>query len=114
MTGLSKEVCEACRDDAPMVSDSESQKLLSELSGWQIVNKKGVSQLLKSYTFNNFVSALDFTNRLGAVAEAEGHHPAILTEWGNVTVRWWSHKIGGLHRNDFILAAKTDQLMIDC
>jgi len=62
------------------------------------------------FTIPNFVEALNFTNKVGALAESEGHHPALLTEWGKVTVTWWTHKIGGLHRNDFIMAAKTDQL----
>ncbi len=63
-----------------------------------------------SFKFKNFVQSLEFTNQVGALAEAEGHHPALLTEWGRVTVTWWTHKIKGLHRNDFIMAAKTDQL----
>ncbi len=62
------------------------------------------------FSFNNFGEALEFTNKVGKVAEAEGHHPAILTEWSRVTVSWWTHKIRGLHRNDFIMAAKTDRV----
>ena len=61
----------------------------------------------------DFAEALEFTNDVGAIAEEEGHHPAILTEWGRVTVTWWTHKIRGLHRNDFIMAAKTDQIYED-
>lgn len=110
MSDLSKQQCEACRADAPPVSEAEKQQLLSELSGWQIVDKKGVLQLLKTYDFDNFVAALDFTNRVGSLAEEAGHHPALLTEWGRVTVRWWSHKMRGLHKNDFIMAAKTDSI----
>jgi 4a-hydroxytetrahydrobiopterin dehydratase len=60
--------------------------------------------------FPNFTEALAFTNRVGALAEADGHHPALLTEWGRVTVTWQTHKIRGLHLNDFIMAAKTDEL----
>lgn len=108
MTDLSKQVCEACLPDAPKVNDEEAQALLKDLDGWQIVEKKGIPQLLKTYDFNNFVEAITFTNKVGEIAEEEGHHPALLTEWGRVTVRWWSHKIQGLHKNDFILAAKTD------
>ncbi len=111
MTKLSDAKCEACRADAPRVTSMEQEKLLAELDGWQIVDKKGVSQLLKAYNFDNFLSALDFTNKVALLAEAEGHHPALLTEWGRVTVRWWTHKISGLHRNDFILAAKTDLIV---
>ena len=60
--------------------------------------------------FKNFEQALQFTNKLGTVAEQQNHHPAILTEWGKVTVSWWTHKIGGLHKNDFIMAARTDAI----
>jgi len=62
------------------------------------------------FSFKNFVEALAFTNSVGALAEEQGHHPDLLTEWGRVTVTWWSHKIKGLHRNDFIVAARTDQI----
>lgn len=60
------------------------------------------------FFFADFASALAFTNRVGAMADAEDHHPALTTEWGRVTVAWWTHAIGGLHRNDFVMAAKTD------
>jgi 4a-hydroxytetrahydrobiopterin dehydratase len=70
----------------------------------------GIPRLERQYRFRSFVDALAFTNRVGEIAEAEGHHPAILTEWGRVTVSWWTHKIRGLHRNDFVMAAKTDRL----
>ena len=71
----------------------------------------GVTQLQRQYKFKSFKSALEFTNKLGAIAELEDHHPAILTEWGSVTVTWWTHTINGLHHNDFIMAAKTDHLI---
>jgi 4a-hydroxytetrahydrobiopterin dehydratase len=111
MSDLSHQVCEACRPDAPRVTESEKDQLLSALDNWQIVDKKGVDQLLKVYAFDNFDGALEFTNKVGQLAETEGHHPALLTEWGKVTVRWWTHKIHGLHKNDFIMAAKTDGLV---
>jgi 4a-hydroxytetrahydrobiopterin dehydratase len=79
-------------------------------SDWQVVERDGILRLERLFKFKNFVQALDFTDRVGAVAEEEGHHPALLTEWGRVTVTWWTHKIKGLHRNDFIMAAKTDEL----
>ncbi|MEO0443670.1 MAG: 4a-hydroxytetrahydrobiopterin dehydratase [Pseudomonadota bacterium] len=108
MSELTQQQCEACREDAPKVTEEQAQDLLGSLDGWQIVDKKGVSQLLKSYDFTDFISAQAFANRVGELAEQEGHHPAILLEWGRVTVRWWTHKIYGLHKNDFIMAAKTD------
>jgi 4a-hydroxytetrahydrobiopterin dehydratase len=67
--------------------------------------------LSRTFIWRNFAEALAFTNRVGTLAEAEGHHPLLITEWGKVTVQWWTHKIKGLHRNDLIMAAKTDALM---
>jgi 4a-hydroxytetrahydrobiopterin dehydratase len=83
---------------------------MAQLPEWQIVQHDGVDRLQRVYRFKTFVEALAFTNRVGQIAEAEGHHPLLITEWGRVTVQWWTHKIGGLHINDFVLAAKTDEL----
>lgn len=112
MTDLTAERCEACRADAPKVSDEELATLIRMIPDWNIEVRDGVMQLERSYTFPDFVAALAFTNKVGDIAEEEGHHPAILTEWGKVTVTWWSHKIRGLHRNDFVMAAKTDQIAL--
>lgn len=109
---LTEEKCEACRADAPKVSDAELAELIKQIPDWQPVVVDGVLQLKREFAFRNFAQALEFTNRVGALAESVGHHPALLTEWGKVTVSWWTHKIRGLHRNDFILAAKTDELMV--
>ncbi|WP_104400607.1 4a-hydroxytetrahydrobiopterin dehydratase [Vibrio penaeicida] len=103
--------CEACRFDAPKVETEEAKKLLNQIPEWQLINVNGISQLERVYTFKNFKLALAFTNRIGEMAEEEGHHPALTTEWGKVTVQWWSHSIKGLHKNDFICAAKTDSLL---
>ncbi|MDO2951988.1 4a-hydroxytetrahydrobiopterin dehydratase [Aeromonas simiae] len=110
MTELAAQHCDACRADAPRVSEAELAELMHAIPDWQPVEEEGVLMLRRVFTFRNFKEALAFTNRLGALAEAEFHHPAILTEWGRVTVTWWTHKIGGLHRNDFIMAARSDQL----
>jgi 4a-hydroxytetrahydrobiopterin dehydratase len=75
-----------------------------------VANRDGVMQLERRFGFPDFAEALAFTNRVGEAAEAEGHHPRLVTEWGSVVVTWWTHKIGGLHRNDFVMAAKTDRL----
>ncbi len=112
MSQLSKESCEACRADAPQVSDDELKELLGKIPDWNIEVRDNIMQLEKVFTFNNFVKAIAFTNQVGEVAEAAGHHPSLLTEWGKVTVTWWSHKIKGLHRNDFIMAARTDELLM--
>ena len=110
MTTLSHAHCEACRADAPQVTEAELAELIHEIPDWNVEVRNGVMQLEKVFAFPDFQRALNFTNAVGAIAEMEGHHPALLTEWGKVTVTWWTHKIGGLHRNDFIMAARTDQV----
>jgi 4a-hydroxytetrahydrobiopterin dehydratase len=110
MPELKNEECEACRIGAPTLSAAEIQNLSRQVPEWQVVEVKGEKQLHRRFRFADFAGALAFTNRVGGIAEASGHHPAILTEWGSVEVRWWTHKIKGLHRNDFVMAAKTDAL----
>lgn len=110
MSELAESRCEACRADAPRVSDDDIARYGREVPSWRVVEREGVRQLERTFDFKNFATALDFTNAVGAIAEEEGHHPDLLTSWGEVTVTWWSHKIKGLHRNDFIMAAKTDRL----
>ena len=110
MTTLATERCVACRPDAPALADAEITTLLREVPEWHIVEREGIRRLERVVPFPDFASALAFTNRVGALAEAEGHHPALLTEWGRVTVTWWTHAIGGLHRNDFVMAARTDRV----
>jgi len=109
MPDLSKEECTACRADAPPVTVDEQHHLLHELPEWRVVDKDDEPKLERVYKFENFVHALAFTNKVGEIAENAGHHPALLTEWGKVTVRWWTHKIRNLHRNDFIMAARSDE-----
>lgn len=110
MSTLSAERCVACRRDSPRVTEAEIAELRREVSGWQLLERDGIARLERVFHFPSFADALTFTNRVGVLAEAEGHHPALLTEWGRVTVTWWTHKIRGLHRNDFIMAAKTEAL----
>lgn len=111
MSGLKAESCEACRVGAPTVTEDEMKTLGREVPEWKVVEYDGVKQLERQFSFGNFADALAFTNKVGELAESEGHHPALLTEWGKVTVTWWSHKIRGLHRNDYIMAARTDDLL---
>lgn len=99
--------CIPCRGGDPPLTESEIAALMPQVPGWEVVEEEGIQRLRRVYKFKNFAEALAFTNRVGELAEAEDHHPAILTEWGKVTVTWWTHKIRGLHRNDFIMAAKT-------
>lgn len=112
-TELAQQRCEACRADAPKVSDAELSELMRLIPDWQPVVIDGVLQLKRVFPFKNFKQAMAFSNRLADLAETEGHHPGIFTEWGKVTVTWWSHSIQGLHRNDFIMAAKTDALLME-
>jgi 4a-hydroxytetrahydrobiopterin dehydratase len=110
MTSLAGERCEVCRHGAPQVTEAEIRELAPEVPEWGLVEREGIRRLERIFRFTDFATALAFTDRVGALAEAEGHHPALLTEWGRVTVTWWTHKIRGLHRNDFVMAAKTDAL----
>ncbi|GAA5644998.1 MULTISPECIES: 4a-hydroxytetrahydrobiopterin dehydratase [Vibrio] len=102
--------CEACSIDAIALTEKEQQALLSELHGWHIHVRDGIPQLEKVYKFKNFMQAWTFANRIAELAEEEFHHPSILLEWGKVTLTWWSHSIKGLHKNDFICAAKSDAM----
>jgi 4a-hydroxytetrahydrobiopterin dehydratase len=110
MAELTRMKCVACRRGAAKVTDEEMAEFKPQIAEWDIIERDGMSQLRRLFKFKNFVQALEFTNKVGALAEEEDHHPALLTEWGRVTIRWWTHKIKGLHRNDLIAAAKTDQL----
>ena len=112
MTILSQDNCEACKADALLIDDNEAQQLLRQLPDWSLITVESVKQLQRKIKVKNFVNAMAFANRLARIAEEQGHHPAILVEWGKVTVTWWTHSIGGLHRNDFIMAAKTDSLLL--
>ncbi|GHE19807.1 4a-hydroxytetrahydrobiopterin dehydratase [Halomonas urumqiensis] len=110
MSELSQHACEACKIDAPRVTEEEISAYRKQIPEWQIVERDGIMQLERAFTFPDFKQALAFTQRVGDIAEEADHHPALLTEWGKVTVTWWSHKIKGLHKNDFILAARTDEV----
>lgn len=98
----------ACRRDAPHVTDDDIAELHPQVSEWSLINEDGIPKLDRTFRFSGFSEALAFTNEVGRLAEAEGHHPRITTEYGRVGVTWWTHKIRNLHRNDFIMAAKTD------
>ena len=110
MALLAELKCTVCQaDDIPM-DEAEIWKKLKSLPGWSVKEENGVKKLLRLFKFKDYLSALDFTRRVGLLAEEEGHHPMLVTEWGKVTVVWCTHKINGLHDNDFIMAAKTDLL----
>ena len=102
--------CSAITASSQKLNDDEIGKYQAKLPDWEIYPKEGELRLEKVYKLKDFNQAMDFTNQVAKIANDEDHHPAILTEWGKVTVTWWTHKIRGLHLNDFIMAAKTDQL----
>jgi 4a-hydroxytetrahydrobiopterin dehydratase len=107
---LSQMKCVACDSSLPPLSGNEITRLQPGVPEWELVTNEGPLRLRRTFRFKDFASALEFTSRVGHAADAQGHHPTLLTEWGRVTVTWWTHKIKGLHQNDFIMAAKSDEL----
>lgn len=110
MTFLADKTCAACGEGAPLATQEDIANYMPQLPGWQLIEIAGINHLEKTYKFKNFEQALQFINKVRVIAKQEKHYPAILTEWINVTVTWWTHKISGLHANDFIMAAKTDEV----
>ncbi len=105
---LASKTCVPCRGGVPPLGGTELAELQERLGGgWLVVDEH---HLDKTYEFEDFVSALDFTNRVGALAEEQGHHPDIHLSWGRVRLEIWTHKIDGLTESDFILAAKIEEL----
>jgi 4a-hydroxytetrahydrobiopterin dehydratase len=104
---LAEKHCVPCRGGVPPLHGEELEKMKAQLPEWQVVDGH---HLTRSYTFPDFKTALDFVNRVGAIAEAEGHHPDLYLAWGKVDVKTWTHKIDGLTESDFILAAKIESL----
>lgn len=113
MTDLSKLKCVACRGGDPMLTDDEIAELHPQVPEWEVVEVGGIRRLQRFFKLRNYADALEFTNKVAAIAEEEDHHPLIVLEWGKVTVAWWTHIVKGLHKNDFIMAAKTDHIFGD-
>jgi len=107
MTELAEKQCVPCRGGVPPLKGAELESLARQVPGWNVVNEH---HLTRSYTFPDFRTALDFVNRVGEIAEKEGHHPDIFLAWGKVDITIWTHKIDGLTESDFILAAKIERL----
>lgn len=107
MSDLASKTCVPCRGGVPPMKGDELNLYLNQVKGWKAVNEH---HLTKAFTFPDFKQALAFVNRVGAIAEEQGHHPDILLTWGKAEVTTWTHKIDGLTESDFILAAKIDQL----
>ncbi len=109
MEKLLKETCVPCEGQIAPISDAEIFELMPQIPHWEVVKEDGENHIKRIFNFSDFKSALNFTNRVAEEAEKAGHHPVLITEWGKVTVIWWTHAINGLHRNDFVMAAKTDE-----
>ncbi len=107
MSALAHEKCLPCRKDCTAANTVEKKSLMKQLPGWSIKKEKGVPMLVRSFEFPDFKKALDFVDKIGAAADKHDHHPNIILEWGKATVSWNTHSIKNLHRNDFIMAAKT-------
>ena len=107
MSTLAQGTCKPCRGDVPPLTAEELQTLHAQLDGWDVVEAHHLS---KTYEFPNFVTALGFVDRVGELAEQQGHHPDIHLAWGKVGIDTWTHKIDGLTESDFVLAAKIDTL----
>jgi len=110
MEKLYKRHCEPCGLGAPVVTEEEANDFLVSVPGWKKEFHDGVEKLVREFFFVEFTDAFNFAYKIASLSEREDHHPSITTEWGKVTVYWWSHRINGLHVNDFIMAAKTDMI----
>ena len=109
MEKLLTETCVPCEGQIAPISDAEIVELMPQIPDWEVIKENGENHIKRNFKFSDFKSALNFTNLVGEEAEKSGHHPVLITEWGKVTVIWWTHAINGLHRNDFVMAAKTDE-----
>ncbi len=110
MTNLDQKTPVSVEGGASILSASEVARYHGQVPDWQLITEEGEQRIRHVFTFKNFAEALSFTDQVGKIAEQYDHHPALLTEWGKVTLTWWTHKVKGLHLNDFIMAARTDQL----
>lgn len=107
---LEIQVCEACHSGAPALQPDEIERLLPQVSDWEKLEIDGEPRLQRTFTFKGWLPAVQFVNAVAQAAEENDHHPRITLDWGKVRVEWWTHAIKGLHKNDFIMAAKTDRL----
>src|SRR5689334_10164350 len=110
MEKLSSMKCLACRGGEPALTDVEIAEMQPQVEDWQLLEVDGVKRLQRVFKVKNFIDAMAFTNKVAMISEKEDHHPLIISEWGRVTIQWWTHKVKGLHKNDFVMAAKTDEL----
>lgn len=109
MSDLTQQQCEPCRGDATAASATEISQWLADIPDWQLIECDGIKQLYRRIKTANFVESIDLAQRIAQIAEANNHHPQLIVNWGSLEVYWWTHKLRGLHRNDFIMAAMTDE-----
>jgi 4a-hydroxytetrahydrobiopterin dehydratase len=107
MKPLSKSNCEACSADAKKLSAAQIESLLQEINNWELITDDNIQKLSRCFDTGNYAKSMAFTNAVAELAQASDHHPLLIVEYGTVTVVWWSHKIKGLHLNDFIMASRT-------
>jgi 4a-hydroxytetrahydrobiopterin dehydratase len=110
MTALRSGKCIPCRKGDPALTAAAIAELLPQIPAWELIEMDGVQRLQRVFKLKDYAEALAFTNTVAEIAEEEDHHPLIVLEWGRVTAQWWTHVVKGLHRNDFIMAAKTDEI----
>lgn len=111
MTDLSSETCAALTKEARALSGDEIEGLKAKLFGWEVIPEDGLPHLCRTFKFKNFTEAIRFADEVAERADQQDHHPRLTVEWGKVKVEWWTHVANGLHRNDFIMAAKTDKII---
>lgn len=111
MSELAAGKCIPCRKGDPALSDAEVAELHMQIPEWELVEVDGIKRLQRVFKFKNYVETVAFANEIAMTAEREDHHPLIVLEWGRVTVQWWTHVVKGLHQNDFVMAAKTDEMI---
>jgi|TARA_B100000315_G_scaffold216719_1_gene216818 4a-hydroxytetrahydrobiopterin dehydratase len=111
VNNLANERCEVCTAESEPVASVEQLRLLETLPDWRVASRGEVPVLIASFDFTDYEQTLAFVNRIGALAEEADHHPRIVVEWGSVEVSWWTHAINGLHKNDFIMAARTSEIL---
>jgi 4a-hydroxytetrahydrobiopterin dehydratase len=107
---LASESCTACDPDARRATATDMAELLPATPGWEILEQEGIPKLYRRFPMPDFATAMAFANRIAELAAEADHHPELRVRYERVTVRWWTHKLKGLHRNDFIMAAKTNEI----
>lgn len=111
MEELSNLKCSVCGSGDKALTLHDIERYDMDVPEWDVVDSDDVMKLMREFHVKNFKEALSLTSQIGELAEEHGHHPVIVTEWAKVTVYWWTHKVNGLHLNDFIMAAKVDELI---